>query len=683
MGFFDAITREVHYLRTGMRINRRTKHITPDSPVTTADLLEEWVKKTPTAPALYFEDRVISWKQLDQGAARYARWAMDLGLGKGDAVAILMENRPEYIMAWFGLHKIGAIGALINTHLTAAPLAHSLNISGAKHLVLGSELGEQYLGAAERLESPLTVWATGGAIAGANDLDAMLAEKSPAPIPVSFRDGLVASDKALYIYTSGTTGMPKAANISHGRMQMMMHAFSASANATARDIMYNVLPLYHSSGGICALGTTFCVGGAVALRRRFSVAAFWDDCAKFKPTLFQYIGELCRYLLNAPPHPLEASSGIRVAIGNGLRPETWKAFQQRFKIKKIVEFYGATEGNIALLNFDGKEGSVGRIPNYMRKRSPIRIVKFDVETEQPVRDPVTGFFTECAPGEIGEVIGKIDPKEPRTSFEGYSMGTDTQKKLLHDVFEKGDVYFRSGDLMKRDAQGYFYFIDRIGDTFRWKGENVATSEVTEALSLFPGVLEANVYGVKVGALDGKAGMAALIAGPELDLARLPAYLEKNLPAYARPVFIRLLGGVMDMTGTFKQRKVDLVKESFDPAIIRDALFWFDAEGHGFRPLDGAAHAKILSGDLKLGTVAAAPPPPPPPAIEASETITALPADGTAPPARETMSAAMAEAANEIERSMAAPASAASIVEKPDPGPEEDETTLDAETGPKP
>ncbi len=598
MGFFDGVRREFNYLRTGIRLTRRVKDVKPESTFTTADVFERWVKATPDAPAIWFEDRVVSWKEMDQGACRYARWAQAQGIGKGDAVAILMENRPEFIMAWFGLHKIGAIGALINTNLTTAPLAHSLNISGAKHLILGAELAGNFGTASDKLEAPMTVWASGGAVAGANDLDAVLAEMSPAPIPREFRIGLTCADKALYIYTSGTTGMPKAANISHLRMQMMMHAFGASTNATSKDIMYDVLPLYHSAGGICAIGAVFTVGGSVVLRRKFSASQFWEDCERYKPTLFQYIGELCRYLLNAPPHPKEATHNLRLAIGNGLRPEIWPSLQQRFKIPKVVEFYGATEGNVALLNFDGKVGAVGRIPNYARKRLPVYIVKFDVETEQPVRN-AEGFCIECAPGEAGEAVGKIDPKEPRTSFEGYSKGSETQKKLLTDVFEKGDRYFRTGDLLRRDALGYFYFVDRIGDTFRWKGENVATSEVAEALSLFPGVKEANVYGVKVGELDGKAGMAALVAGPELDLAKLPAYLEGQLPAYARPLFIRLLQTEMEITGTFKHRKVELVKEGFDPATLTDPLFWLDPETKGYRPLTPADHARLIAGEIRL------------------------------------------------------------------------------------
>ena len=599
MGFFKALAREFNYLRSAIRLVGRVKNVKPDSRHTAADVFEKWVRKTPNAPAIHFEDRIVTWKQLDEGASRYARWALANGVGRGDAVAILMENRPEYIMAWFGLHKIGAVGALINTNLTSAPLAHSLSISGATHLVLGVELAANLAAASDRLEKPMTVWATGGAADGARDLDAALAAQSAEPVPASTREGLTCADKALYIYTSGTTGMPKAANISHLRMLMMMHAFAVSTGAKAKDRMYDVLPLYHSAGGICALGAVFTVGGSIVLRRKFSATQFWDDVAKYKPTLFQYIGELCRYLLNAPPNPNEKGHSIRLAIGNGLRPDIWEAFQTRFGISKIVEFYGATEGNVALLNFDGKTGAVGRIPNYMRKRMPVHIIKFDVATEQPVRDPQTGLCIECAVDEVGEAVGQIVADEPRTRFEGYSKGAETEKKLLRDVFQKGDVFFRSGDLLRRDALGYFYFVDRIGDTFRWKGENVATSEVAEALSLFPGVKEANVCGVKVGDLDGKAGMAAVVAGPDLDLAKLPAYLESHLPAYARPLFIRILGEEMEITGTFKHRKVELVKEGVDPATISDPIFWLDPRAGAYKPLTAADYAALMAGDIKV------------------------------------------------------------------------------------
>lgn len=598
MGIFENLSREWTFLSGSMRMLKLVKDLTPETPRTATDIMEETVRAHADSPAILFEGKTITWRQLDQMANRMARVALDLGIGRGDAVALLMENRPEYIATWYGLHKIGAVAALINTNLAAAPLAHSIGISGARHIILGSELADRFATARPLLENAPMVLATGGRVDASEDLDAALAAKAPAPIPPSHREGILAKDKALYIYTSGTTGMPKAANISHLRMQNMFAAFAGSTKGTSRDIMYNVLPLYHTAGGVCAIAPAIHAGGAVLIKRKFSVSQFWDDCATYKPTLFQYIGELCRYLLNAPPHLKERSHHLRMAIGNGLRPEIWPAFQERFKIPHIIEFYGATEGNVALLNLDGKTGAIGRVPKYLKKRIQVRLVRFDVESEQPVRDPKTGLCIECAPGEAGEAIGKIDAADPRTSFEGYTKQADSEKKLLRNVFEKGDLWFRTGDLLKADEKGYFYFVDRIGDTFRWKGENVATSEVAEAISVYPGVKEANVYGVKVEGADGRAGMASIVAGPDFRIDGLSAHLEKQLPVYARPLFVRL-SPEMEITGTFKHRKVELVKEGFNPAAIAEPIYFLEPSAQAYVPMDGALHARVISGEFKF------------------------------------------------------------------------------------
>jgi fatty-acyl-CoA synthase len=486
-----------------------------------------------------------------------------------------MENRPEYLFAWGGLVKIGVTVALINTNLRERALAHSLVISGAKHLVLGAELADNYASCVDDMQEKLTVWATGGGVQGAQDLDKALATQSDASLPKDVRKGLTANDKCFYIYTSGTTGLPKAANMSHLRIQMMMNSFAAAMRSTERDRMYNVLPLYHSAGGVCAIGSVLTVGGSVIIRRKFSATQFWDDCLKYRATQFEYIGELCRYLLNSPAHPKERKHHLRVIMGNGLRPEIWPAFKTRFRIPRIIEFYGATEGNVSMVNFDGKVGAIGRIP--------------------PVRND-KGFCIECKPDEVGEAIGKID--EQRGRFEGYSKGTDTEKKILRDVFEKGDAWFRTGDLLKRDETHYYYFIDRIGDTFRWKGENVATSEVAEAISIFPGIKEANVYGVKVPGTDGRAGMAALVTGGPIDLAKFKTHLEKNLAAYARPVFLRMQGEI-EITGTFKHRKVELVKEGYDPRTVSDPLYFLDPVDGQYVTLTPELYDRLVAGEIRL------------------------------------------------------------------------------------
>ncbi len=577
------------------RLLSRVGKLKPHSPKTLADIIEHWARVRPDNVAIWFEDTRYTYREYDGHANRYARWAQSIGLKRGDSVALLMENRPEYLFAWTGLVKIGVTVALINTNLKEKALAHSLSISGAKHLVLGAELAENFATSTKDLAERPQVWTTGGAVQGTENLDERLNGQSADPLPKDVRAGMTAGDKCFFIYTSGTTGLPKAANMSHLRIQSMMHSFSVAMSSTERDRMYVVLPLYHSAGGVCAIGSTLTVGGSVIIRRKFSATQFWDDCAKYGATQFEYIGELCRYLLNTPPHPLERKHQLRVVMGNGLRPEIWPAFKVRFRIPQIVEFYGATEGNVALVNFDGKIGSIGRIPNYLRNTLKTRLVRFDIEREQPIRGP-DSFCIECGPGEVGEAIGKID--EDRGRFEGYSKGTDTEKKILRDVFEKGDAWFRTGDLLKRDAQGYFYFIDRIGDTFRWKGENVATSEVAEAISVFPGVKEANIYGVLVPGADGRAGMAALVTAAPLDLAKFKAHLEKNLAAYARPIFLRMQPEI-EVTSTFKHRKVELVKDGYDPRTVNDPHFFLDPVDSQYIPLTPELFDRIRAGEIRL------------------------------------------------------------------------------------
>ena len=593
---FSALSREAIYITSLARTFYRMRHVKPDSATTIADIVEGFAGTRPDNDAVLYLDRVVSYRALDEGANRYALWARAQGLRRGDVVALLMENRPEFLFAWLGMAKIGAVTALINTNLRGAPLAHCIAIAEPKHIVVGSELAAAYADAAPLLQSPPQLWVTADDGTPPGNLDAALTATTPANFDAAFRAGLTDKDRAFYVFTSGTTGLPKAANISHLRMLFMMYGFAGGLNSGEHDRIYNVLPLYHSSGGICAVGVAFTVGGALILRRRFSVHEFWDDCYRYSATYFIYIGELCRYLLNAPPHPHERDHGLRIITGNGLRPEIWPAFQARFAIPRIIEFYGATEGNVSMLNYDGTVGAVGRVPSYLRNVLPYRIVRFDVEHEMPVRS-ADGFCIECPPGEVGEAVGKISDEAGR-NFEGYTRQADTEKKVLRNVFETSDAWFRTGDLMRRDELGYFYFVDRIGDTFRWKGENVATSEVSEALSVIPGIREANVYGVAVPGMDGRAGMAALVTDGDFDIATLAAKLAGSLPSYSRPIFLRL-SPQMEITGTFKQRKVELVREGFDPSAIAEPLYWLDPAAGHYERLNAARYADIVSGRVKL------------------------------------------------------------------------------------
>ena len=597
MGLPDTIRRDFIYIAAVARTLKLTRNVKPDAKFTVADWIERWARERPASPAVFQGDRVVTWGDLDSGANRFARWAEAQGLRKGDPVSLLMGNCPEYLMAWIGLAKKGCVTALINTQLMGHPLAHSIAIANAKHLILGPGLEANYLSAVKELDAKPSVWALGGAIKDAEDLDAALKQQSGAPMERGSRDDLFCRDKVLYIYTSGTTGLPKAANISHMRLLHILSAFQGAVNAGPDDRVYDVLPLYHSSGGIAALGPVFLSGGSVIIRDKFSASEFWDDCHRYRPTVFQYIGELCRYLLNQPERPHERGHALRIAIGNGLRPEIWAKFQERFGIARIMEFYGATEGNVGMINYDGKLGAIGRVPWYARGIQKIRLVRYDHATQQPSRG-ADGFCSETEAGEIGEACGKIDANDPRFRFDGYTKKEDTEKKILRDAFAKGDAWFRTGDLMRRDAAGYFYFVDRTGDTFRWKGENVSTSEVAEALSSYTGVAEANVYGVEVPGGEGKAGMAMLVRTKGFDLEGLARHLEANLPPYARPVFLRFSDAI-ETTSTFKQRKIELQKEGFDPSSIAEPLFVRDAASGRYVALTPDLYAGICAGSVKL------------------------------------------------------------------------------------
>jgi fatty-acyl-CoA synthase len=346
------------------------------------------------------------------------------------------------------------------------------------------------------------------------------------------------------------------------------------------DRIYVCLPLYHSVGGVVATGALLVSGGAVVIAEKFSVQRFWDDIVQWDCTLFQYIGELCRYLVNAPPHPRERAHRLRLCAGNGLRADIWERFQSRFRIPRILEFYAATEGNVSLYNVEGKAGAIGRVPPFLNHRFPLALVK-------------------CVTGEAGEALGRIrGASQSGGDFEGYTSAEDTERKILRDVFEPGDAWYRTGDLMRMDASGFYYFVDRIGDTFRWKGENVATSEVADAIMAFPGTVETTVYGVAVPGTEGAAGMAVLVGDGNLSLPDLRQHLTQRLPPYARPLFLRLKNGI-DVTGTFKHKKSDLIREGFDPKATPDEIYFDDPARQAYVRLDPALYARICAGKLRL------------------------------------------------------------------------------------
>ncbi|MDO1557996.1 long-chain-acyl-CoA synthetase [Brevundimonas sp. 2R-24] len=599
MKMSTRIGRETAFIKGISRLFRRIRPIRPDGTDLVCDDWEEAVDRWPENVAVIGEDRQVTYRELDLMANRFGHWAKGRGLRKGDVIALMIPNRIEYLAAWIGFSKVGVVTALVNTNLTGQALAHCLKIVGARHLICDFETFEAGEEAKGRItDRTISLWVLGlraeDETSERRGLDTPVKGASAVRPDRSQRAGMTNKDLALYIYTSGTTGLPKAARITHQRARLYMRAFAGATDANQTDRIYCVLPLYHSTGGLCGVGAALLNGGAVVLRRRFSASQFWTDVAEKGCTMFVYIGELCRYLLNSPPHPLERQHRLRFAFGNGLRPEVWPAFQERFAIPRIMEFYGSTEGNASLFNFDGKPGAIGRIPWYLKSRINVRLVRMDEAHAEPLRG-ADGLCREAAPGEIGEAIGRIG-EGAKFEFGGYADRAASEKKVLEDVFKKGDRWFRTGDLMRMDRDGYFYFVDRMGDTFRWKGENVSTTEVAERLSGAPGVQEVIAYGVPVEGAEGKAGMVALRIDGKFDPAAFGEHADRELPPYARPAFVRLLRNAPDTTGTFKYRKVDLEREGWsedvtDPLYVRS--------GDKYAKLTPAARRKLAEGALRL------------------------------------------------------------------------------------
>jgi fatty-acyl-CoA synthase len=549
------------------------------------------------ARAIISDQEVLTYEALIRRANQYARWALDQGLAKGDVVCLLMANRPEYFAAWLGITSTGAVVSLLNTHLVSSSLAHCIRIVSPRHIIASSELATTLQDVLPHLGQPTTAWAHGIETAGFARIDTAVARYSPDPLETSQRRSTTIDDLALYIYTSGTTGLPKAARVTHARLMQWSHWFAGMMDVGPIDRMYNCLPMYHSVGGVQAVGAMLVAGGSVVVREKFSASHFWDEIVGWECTLFQYIGELCRYLLQTGPSANERQHQIRLACGNGLAANIWDSFKDRFGIPQILEFYASTEGNVSLFNVQGKRGAIGHIPAYLAHRFSPLLVMTDTETGEPLRDE-QGLCIPCPAGQCGEALGKLtaDASNPGSRFEGYTSSAASEKKLLRNGVAHGDRWFRTGDLMRRDEKGYYYFVDRMGDTFRRKGENVASSEVEQILLRFPGVQHANVYGVTVPGVEGRVGMAALAIDSELDLAALRKHSMDHLPAYARPAFLRLRTQ-MNLTGTFKYSKTDLIREGFDPDAANEAVY-FDS-GEEFVPIDKDLYQRILAGEFRL------------------------------------------------------------------------------------
>jgi fatty-acyl-CoA synthase len=562
-----------------------------------ADVVDDWARRQPDRAALVTDEVTLDYGGLSRRINRYARWARSVGVARGDTVGLIMPNGIDYVAAWLGISRVGGVVALINTKLVGQSLAHCIDVAKPSHIIVAHELTEVLASAMPHLKIEAKIWTHGDA-RSARAIDVALAALDDGPLSPEEHGDVTIDDRALLIYTSGTTGLPKAASVSHRRILNWGFWFAGLTGASPQDRLYDCLPLFHSVGGIVAPCSMLAAGGSVVIAEKFSASNFWPDIVRYVCSLFQYIGELCRYLLKAPPSEYENRHRLRLACGNGLRGDIWEDFQSRFAIPRILEFYAATEGNFSLFNVEGQPGAIGRIPPLLAHRFPASLVRLDPDSGAPLRND-EGFCLACARGEAGEAIGRIGTADQGGGrFEGYTDTGETEKKILRDVFARGDAWFRTGDLMRLDDKGFFHFVDRIGDTFRWKGENVATSEVNDAVRDFTGVVDATTYGVSIPGTDGRAGMSAIVVNEGFDIAALPAHLAQRLPAYARPVFVRI-SHELDATETFKQKKGELAREGFDPAMTSDPLLMAEPKSGAYVVLDPEAYSKIIDGAIRL------------------------------------------------------------------------------------
>ncbi|XP_033714511.1 long-chain fatty acid transport protein 3 isoform X2 [Tursiops truncatus] len=501
------------------------------------------------------------------GAARPVREGDGAApLAPGAIVALLLPACPEFLWLWFGLAKAGLRVAFVPTALRRGPLLHCLRSCGARALVLAPEFLESLEPDLPALRAMgLHLWAAGSEThpAGITDFLAEASAEVDGPVPGYLSAPQNIMDTCLYIFTSGTTGLPKAARISHLKV-LQCQGFYQLCGAHQEDVIYLALPLYHMSGSLLGIVGCLGIGATVVLKSKFSAGQFWEDCQQHGVTVFQYIGELCRYLVNQPP---------------------------------VLETYGLTEGNVATFNYTGQRGAVGRASWLYKHVFPFSLIRYDVTTGEPIRN-TQGLCVATSPGEPGLLVAPVNQQSP---FLGYAGGPELARgKLLKDVFQPGDVFFNTGDLLVCDDQGFLRFHDRTGDTFRWKGENVATTEVAEALEALDFLQEVNVYGVTVPGHEGRAGMAALVLRPphSLDLVQLYVRVSENLPPYARPRFLRLQESLAT-TETFKQQKVRMAKEGFDPSALSDPLYILDQAGGAYLPLTPARYSALLAGDLRI------------------------------------------------------------------------------------
>lgn len=597
ISFFDYLTGWLKLswrLPVILRTRKQVLNVGTENRESWGSMLEENAQKFPDNPAIKSEEANLTYQEYNEAVNHCANFFISEGMKKGDVAYVLLENRPELLIVYSAIAKIGAINSMINTNLRQDSLKHCLALHPAKIYIVGEEIVEAF----EEIKADLGL--------RSNQLLYFIADKDQMSAPDGYIDFKEATghapvsnppttakvktgDTIAYVFTSGTTGgMPKAAIITHGRLVRSMY-FNGKIvlNMKPQDTMYVPLPFFHTNALALSWPTVFANGSAVAIRRKFSVSNFWSDVRKYNATAWCYIGELCRYLMNQPPRSDDHDNPLSKIIGNGLRPDIWRDFKNRFGISKVYEIYGAAESNLYFVNLLNLDCTVGSCS------LPYAIVKYDVEEDTAIRDK-NGFLQRVNLGQTGLLLGEISDANP---FVGYTSKEATESKILRNVFRAGDEWFNTGDLIRDIGYGHIQFVDRTGDTFRWKGENVSTTEVEEVANTLPQISLSTVYGVKMPGGDGRAGMLSIIPEgnlEDLDLTKLCEHFQRTLPAYAVPKFVRIQKD-FDFTATHKITKVNLKKEGFDPGRVSDPLYVLLPDESEYRPLTLKLYTEIMDG----------------------------------------------------------------------------------------
>ena len=578
----------------------RYKFPDPDDNSSLAHTFKKTVEKFGNRDFIYFENQTLTYSEVDQAANIFAKKLIDDGVVHGDKVVLFMENRPEYITSILALNKIGAIGVLINTSLTGKPLIHCINSSDSKKCIVGAELAlslEEVLSEINIKDKTDIYWISDGDTFKCPDwsLDIKDFINDSENIDIEISSKVTAKDTAFYIFTSGTTGVPKAALFPNSKIiAASVNIVKGGYRLNETDCMYNCLPLYHSTGLMLGLCACIEAGSATFIRRKFSASAFWKEANKYNTTAFVYVGELCRYLSFQEPIEEEKNNPISKMVGNGLRPDLWDCFRNRFGVERIIEIYGASEGNALFMNLLNKDQTIGMT------NAKVGIFEYDVAEDTLVKD-TDGRYVEVDEHQPGLLLVEIGPN---AVYNGYTDKKASEAKVIQNVLVEGDRWFNTGDLVKTMDVGFslgrihYQFVDRVGDTFRWKSENVSTNEVAEILNSYHEVNMANVYGVKVANSEGRAGMVAFNCNIEkFDWLSFSDFVSKKLPSYAQPVFVRIIDE-LETTGTFKLKKNDLREEAFHLDKVNGDLVFVKKPGkNSYERLDNDFYQSIKSGNV--------------------------------------------------------------------------------------